>query len=149
VAWWLWALGGLVLLGIELLTPGGFFFLFFGLGAFATALLAALGVLEAAWAQWLAFTVGSVATVAVLRGRMRSRLDAGGPPVGGLVGEVGVLLVDLPPGDVGQMELRGTAWSARHAGGAILVRGARCRVVRVEGLMLWVAPEAAPGGTSS
>ena len=143
--WWVWALAGLAFLGVELLTPGGFFFLFFGLGAFATALLVAAGVLTSDWATWLAFTVLSVGALALFRGRLRAGLDAASPPVGGLVGEVGVLLDDLPPGDVGKLELRGTSWSARHAGGAVLRRGQRCRVARVEGLMLWVVVEETGG----
>ena len=50
-------------------------------------------------------------------------------------------LEDLPPGAVGKAELRGTAWSARHEGPETLPRGRRCRVQRVEGLMLFVQAE--------
>ena len=35
MAWWLWMLLGFALIVCELTTPGGFFFLFFGLGAVA------------------------------------------------------------------------------------------------------------------
>ena len=31
--WWYWMLVGLVLLGVEMVTPGGFYILFFGLAA--------------------------------------------------------------------------------------------------------------------
>ena len=31
--WWYWMLLGLVLLGVEMATPGGFYILFFGLAA--------------------------------------------------------------------------------------------------------------------
>jgi membrane protein implicated in regulation of membrane protease activity len=48
---------------------------------------------------------------------------------------------DIAAGGVGRLELRGTAWSARNATSSSLVRGTRCRVVRVEGLMVHVVPE--------
>ena len=41
---------------------------------------------------------------------------------GGLVGDVAVLLDDLPPGAVGKAELRGTAWSVRHDGAGAAAR---------------------------
>ena len=71
--------------------------------------------------------------------RLRTTGDAS--EVGGLVGDVAVLLDDLPPGAVGKAELRGTAWSVRHDGGDTLPRGRRCVVERVDGLMLHVRPE--------
>jgi membrane protein implicated in regulation of membrane protease activity len=39
------------------------------------------------------------------------------------------------------VELRGTSWSARNASDAAIGAGMRCRVARVEGLMLYVRPE--------
>lgn len=148
MVWWLWALGGLALLAVELLTPGGFFFLFFGLGALGTAVLVGLRVLEEPWAQWLAFSAGSVAALLAFRQRLRAPLEADAPAVGSLVGEIGRLEDALAPGEVGRLELRGTSWSARHEGASALARGQRCRVLRVEGLMLWIAPEEpGTGGT--
>ena len=58
--WWLWVVLGFGLLGCELLNPGGFFFLFFGLGAIVVGALAGLGVATEAWVQWLLFTVVSL-----------------------------------------------------------------------------------------
>jgi hypothetical protein len=37
MAWWLWALVGLVLVGVEVVTPGGFFVIFFGVAALVVA----------------------------------------------------------------------------------------------------------------
>jgi membrane protein implicated in regulation of membrane protease activity len=42
---------------------------------------------------------------------------------------------------VGKAELRGTPWEARSATGGALAKGQRCRVERVEGLMLLLRPE--------
>jgi inner membrane protein len=34
--WWIWLVGGMLLLLVEIVTPGGFYFLFFGVGALLT-----------------------------------------------------------------------------------------------------------------
>ena len=60
-----------------------------------------------------------------------------------MVGDLAVPLEDIAPGAVGRAELRGTVWSARNASHAALVRGERCRVVRVEQLMIFIEPEGA------
>jgi inner membrane protein len=143
MTWWAWVLLGLGLLGLEVLTPGGFFVLFFGLAALAVGALAGLGVTGPAWLQWLLFSLLSVGSLVLFRRRLVARLRASGDGVmsGGLVGDVAILLDDLAPGSVGKAELRGTAWSVRHDGPQPLARGRRCRVERVEGLMLYVRPE--------
>jgi inner membrane protein len=142
MSWWVWLLVGLGLLGFEMLTPGGFFVLFFGLGALVVGALAGLGLTEPVWLQWLLFSLLSVGSLLIFRRRLLAWLQSPeGAAVGTLVGDVAVLLDDLPPGAVGKAELRGTAWSVRHDGTETLPRGRRCRVERVDGLMLSVRPE--------
>jgi membrane protein implicated in regulation of membrane protease activity len=142
MTWWAWVLLGLGLLGLEILTPGGFFVLFFGLAALVVGALAGLGLTGPAWLQWFLFSLLAVGSVVLFRRRLVERLRASGDAaVGSLVGDVAILLDDLAPGAVGKAELRGTAWSVRHDGPEPLVRGRRCRVERVEGLLLHVRPE--------
>jgi inner membrane protein len=142
MSWWVWLLVGLGLLGFEMLTPGGFFVLFFGLGALVVGALAGLGLTEPVWLQWLLFSLLSVGSLLIFRRRLLAWLQSPeGAAVGTLVGDVAILLDDLPPGAVGKAELRGTAWSVRHDGTETLPRGRRCRVERVDGLMLSVRPE--------
>ncbi len=57
MSWSFWLILGLGLLVFEILTPGGFFTLFFGLAAFMVALLAGLGVLTSGPGQWMFFGV--------------------------------------------------------------------------------------------
>ena len=143
MSWWLWVLFGFGLVACEILTPGGFFFLFFGLGAVAVGVLVWLGLADQGWLQWLLFTLISLAGLIPLRGRL-VRWMAGqdtASSVDTLVGQVAVLLDDLPPGEVGKAELRGTAWSARNGDKSALRRGQRGRVTRVDGLTLWLQAE--------
>jgi membrane protein implicated in regulation of membrane protease activity len=137
MAWWLWILVGIVLLGVEVATPGGFFALFFGLGALAVAPLSALGVGPVL--QWLAFTALSLGLLVSLRRWLQQRLAGPkGPPIDSLVGQEVVLLEDVGADGVGKAELRGVPWSARIVTGVPLRAGQRCRVERIEELTLWL-----------
>jgi inner membrane protein len=136
MVWWLWVLVGLALLVVELVTPGGLFALFFGFGALAVAVLAVIGV--GPIAQWLAFTAISLLLLATLRRALQDKLQARRAPVDSLVGEEAVLLEDLAAGGEAKAELRGVPWSARAAPGVALRAGQRCRVERVDGLVLWI-----------
>ncbi|HET7826385.1 MAG TPA: NfeD family protein [Anaeromyxobacter sp.] len=140
MSWWLWVLFGIALLVVEMLTPGGLFALFFGIGALAVSIVAAL---EApAVLQWLAFPAISVALLVTLRRGLREKLRARpGAPVDSIVGEEVVLLGEIPAGGEGQAELRGVPWRARVASGIALRAGQRCRVERIEGLTLWLRAE--------
>jgi len=143
MTWWAWLVLGLLLLGGEMLTPGGFFLLFFGIGALAVGLLQLGGMGGPSWLQWLLFSVISVATLAGLRPRLMGRLArrAGGAEEG-VTGEVAVIEAPLAPGATGRAELRGTVWSARNLGPEALAAGDRARVERVEDLVLLVRKEA-------
>ena len=141
--WWIWVLLGLVLLAAEVLTPGGFYVLFFGIGALVVGAAAALGVGGPDWAQWLLFSVVSAGSLALFRRRLLRRLDrpAAAPTIDSLEGEVAFPLDDLAPGAVGKAELRGTTWTAQNVDDRPLARGQRSRVTRVEGLMLKLRAE--------
>jgi membrane protein implicated in regulation of membrane protease activity len=144
MAWWLWVLVGLALLGVEILTPGGFFILFFGVAALVTGGLVGSGAVAAAWVQWLLFSALSVISLLLFRERLLATFgsgDASGARAAPVVGETAVLTEDLAPGAVGRAELRGTSWSVRSRDPGMLERGRRCRVVEVDGLTLWVLPE--------
>ena len=144
ILWWQWLLLGLALMVAELATPGGFYMVFFGTGAVIVGLLAAMDLAGPTSVQLLLFAVLSVGSLMLFRSRLLKWFQKDPqtpPPTDQLVGEVGVAGEDLAPGQVGRVELRGTAWSARNRGGALLPRGARFRVVSMDGLMLQVEPE--------
>ena len=144
MAWWLWVLLGFALLAGEAVTPGAFFFLFFGLGAIVVGVVAWLGLVDSAAVQWLLFSLVSLVFLFPLRGRLVRWVGSGedaAKSVDALVGQTAVLLDDLPPGEVGKAELRGTAWSARNGDAHALRKGQRGKVMRVDGLTLWLQAE--------
>jgi membrane protein implicated in regulation of membrane protease activity len=143
MAWWIWVLGGLVLLVAEVTTPGGFFAVFFGAGAILVGAAKALGWPGPAWAEWLAFTVLSVLSLSFFRRPLmrRFKLSSTSRLVDRLEGEWAVVKEAVGPGGVGKAEMRGTWWNARTSGEMTLAPGQRCLVEKVEGLTLWLRAE--------
>jgi inner membrane protein len=137
----MWLAGGLVLLVIELVTPAGFFVLFFGLGAITVGVLERVGLAESALSQWLIFSVASLTYLFLFRGRLQNWLRHGTTDVDTLVGEVAIPRERIRPGELGRVDLRGTLWTARNDAAAAIEPAARCRVVRVEGLIVGIQPE--------
>lgn len=135
--WWYWVGAALALFALEALTPGGFVLFFFGAGALMVGVLAAAGVLAGLLGQVLTFSIASTVLLLGFRRQLVARLTPRQPEIDSLVGEKGVLLDDLAPNGVAKFELRGAAWNARTAGPE-LARGQRCRVLRVDGLTLWI-----------
>jgi membrane protein implicated in regulation of membrane protease activity len=140
--WWIWLAAGFVLLVLELATPSGFFIMFFGVGAVLTGLAAWAGLAAGAPAQWLLFTVASVVSLLLFRGKIQARVEPGArPAVDSLIGEIALPVEGLAPGAVGRVTLRGSTWEARNDGDVGLYPNQRARVVRVSGLQVGVVPE--------
>jgi membrane protein implicated in regulation of membrane protease activity len=141
--WWLWLVLGLIFVGLEVLTPGGFYVLFFGIGALAVGSLAGFGWSGPIWFQWLLFSAISLLSLLCFRPHLvrATRSKERPDPIDTLEGETALLTDDLPPDAVGRAELRGTTWTVRNGDQQLLVRGQRCRVSRVDGLTLWIHGE--------
>ena len=144
MTWWLWAFLGLFLLGSEIVTPGGFYMLFFGIGAVVVGALVGLGMIHSEWMSWLLFSVFSVASLVILRPPLRRLMTADRGNVSSvdtMGGETAIVLDDLPPGATGKAECRGSTWNAHNAGDKPLLKGQRSLVDRVDGITLWIKPE--------
>ncbi len=139
--WWIWVLGGMGLLVVEIMTPGGFFFLFFGIAALLTGAVAGLELVDPLWAQWLIFSGLSVVTLLLFRSKLVDMLNGKKPKTPAMAdiqGEIAVILEDIEPGAVGKAELRGVPWKTTNLGSSTVTKGQRCKVAKVEGLMLFV-----------
>lgn len=140
--WWYWIFLGLALAGAEMLSPGGFYLLFFGIASIIVGALAGLDVVTAAWLQWLLFSGLAVLSLLLLRGPLlRMAQSRPAQEMDSMVGETAVLREDLQPGHTGKAELRGSTWSARNIGAVPLSSGQRAKVAKVEGLTIFVKPE--------
>lgn len=144
--WWHWVAIGMVLAGLEMAGPGGFFIIFFGVGALVVGLLTLAGASGPAWMQWLLFSVVSVLSLLVFRRPLLAwmrRHEKAPADVDRITGEIAVPAEDIAPGATGRAELRGTVWTARNVSAGPLVKGQRCLVLHVDGLTLSIGPEGA------
>jgi membrane protein implicated in regulation of membrane protease activity len=127
-----------------MITPGGFYILFFGLAALIVGSLTGLGFAQAEWLQWLLFSGLAILSLLVFRGPLLAWINSQEkdlPAVDSLAGESAIPIEDLLPGATGKAELRGTSWTAHNAGTVPLTKGQRCTVKRVEGLTIWISAE--------
>jgi membrane protein implicated in regulation of membrane protease activity len=131
---------GLLLMGAEIITPGGFFILFFGCGAIAVGVVDLLGIPLSLPLQVLLFVAVSIVSLLIFRKPLKERFAhmTPGGEVDSLVGEFAQALEEIPAGGFGKVELRGSSWKAQNAGASPIASSARCRVERIEGLTLFV-----------
>ena len=143
MTWWHWLALGLILVALEMAASGGFYVIFFGVAAIAIGGLHLFDLAGPAWFQLLLFSVLSVGSLLLFRNPLLHllKLDTAGEDVDSLVGETAIPAEEIAPGAVGRAELRGTVWSARNVGPTPLSRGQRCRVVRVDRLMIFIESE--------
>ncbi len=142
--WWYWLLLGLLLLGAEMMTPGGFYILFFGLAALVVGAIAGSGLVESDSAQWLLFSGIAIASLLVFRGPLLAHMNASEiqhPDVDSMMGEIAIPIDTLAAGAVGKVELRGTTWSAKNTGASTLNKGQRSKVTGMDGLTLLITGE--------
>ncbi|MBH0179826.1 MAG: NfeD family protein [Nitrospira sp.] len=140
--WWYWIFLGLALAGAEMLSPGGFYLLFFGIASIIVGALAGMDVVTAAWLQWLLFSGLAVLALLLLRGPLlRMTHSRPAQEMDSMVGEAAVLMENLQPGHTGKAELRGSTWTVRNVGTVPLSSGQRATVTKVDGLTIFVTPE--------
>jgi membrane protein implicated in regulation of membrane protease activity len=141
MSWWAWILFGVGLLVAEMVTPGGLFALFFGMGALVVGLLGLAGLSGPRWLQWFLFAGLSLTFLALMRQRLRARLETRArPDVDTIVGEAAFPITALDPEAYGKAELRGSTWDVRNVAAVRVEAGQRCKVERVEGLTLLIRP---------
>lgn len=142
---WIW-LGVSVAFAVgEMSTAGALFLLPFAVGAALASALAFLDV-GLGW-EWATFLAVSLAVLAALRPIAR-RLEAEAPMQGvgasRWVGQVGVVIADIPadPSASGSVRVDREEWRAEAQGGVGIAEGVHVRVVAVAGTRLVVEPVA-------
>lgn len=138
--WWIWEILGVLLLALELLTPGAFFLFFFGIGGIFTGVLVSMGVTDASDIQALLFLIISVLLLLIVRPRIVAKSLTKNPTVdhNSLVGESVLIADNIKTGQMGRGELRGASWSVKNVGDKDLVVGENVLVVKMNGLTLEV-----------
>ena len=137
---WLWLIGGVLLLILEVIAPG-FFLVFIGAAAMATGLFTVMFGLGTA-SQLALFALYAVIAVMVGRRFYANRTADSTDPLlndraGRLVGKV-VTVVEAVDDHGGRVRVGDSEWSARGGPAAI---GERVRIAGVEGNCLKVEAE--------
>lgn len=143
IEWWYWAVGGILLILLELAIPA-FFVIWFGLGALLVAgVLLVAGELSLT-TQLLLWTLASLAMV-VLWFRVfspRRHRTLIGTADGEVIGEVGLLVGAVAPFARGKVRFQRPILGAEEwacVAEADIAAGERVRVVSIEGSYLKVA----------
>jgi serine/threonine protein kinase/membrane protein implicated in regulation of membrane protease activity len=140
--WPIWIVAGLALLVVEVHYTRDFTMFCFGVSALAIGVLGGLGVFDI-WLQWIGFAALSTALLFWARGWLRRKMSGrpGHAELENIIGQTAIPIGDLSAYGFGKAELRGTVWNAHNAGHVQIVRGQRCRVMKMNGLTLWILPE--------
>jgi inner membrane protein len=141
---WVWAVGGLALLGLELgLIDTGFYLVFLGVSAIVVGLSVMFVGPASVSLQWLLYGAISVVSLVGFRGKVYARIrrNTAADLPEGTTGEWALASERIEAGATGRVELRGTHWSARNVGSSAIEKGVRAQVVRAESLLLFIQAE--------
>ncbi|MBN1594129.1 MAG: NfeD family protein [Candidatus Coatesbacteria bacterium] len=139
--WHIWVIIGVALLIAEIFTPG-FVLACFGVGCLVAALFAAFDL--GLTVEVIIFCIASVVAFFAVRPLFvkrfyRSDNDAARTNVDALVGKQGMVAERIDPSqNVGRINLGGDSWKAISEDGAVIERGEKVEVTRVEGTKLYV-----------
>ena len=147
-----WLLTSLMLLFIELATPGLFFFVSFSFGSLFGALVAFLGYPFPV--QCAVVLIVSIVQFTSMRRRLRrfNREKRHESNVHALVGKQGVVTRAIGEHEAGLVKLGGETWSATCTEQGVIKKGAKVQVMRIEGnrvVVRTVFPDADPGSTTA
>lgn len=148
-SWFMWALIGIVFIGLEMIMPG-FVIFFFGMGALATALVSLIPfVSDVLWLQVLLFIVFSILSLVFLRSHF-TRIFAGTvfdskrpDTAEDGIGETAEVLEAAGPVKEGRIRFRGTSWKA-VTNGEELPSGTLVRTVSRSGMTYTIERAADP-----
>jgi inner membrane protein len=140
MAWWVWCILGVALLGLELLAVDAQFYLVFaGLAAAVVGLLGLVGLELPVAGQWLLFAVLAVTAMFTLRRPIYARLM--NKPFANVSTDLDqrvLLTQELPPGKTCRIEYRGSGWTALNIGDQVIPPGGAARIDSIDGVTLRV-----------
>ncbi len=143
MTWWGWMILGAVILGAELFAiDAQFYLVFLGLSAALVGLAGMLGIIMPEWAQWTAFAALSLISFFTFRKGLYEKIRGGAKGFRATMsGDTVNIITELGAGDEARAEYRGTDWTVRNTGAAVIAAGSRAKVVKVDGLTLHVESE--------
>ncbi|WP_025764978.1 NfeD family protein [Dyadobacter tibetensis] len=135
----IWLIIGLIMLVLELISVL-LVFVFFSVGALATALLAWVGLLPTLEWQILAFSAISILSMLLLRKQARNLLERKGKQYeyNEFVGETAMVIKDIESDKQGKIYYRGAEWRAIAEDNKPIAAGSKVEIVETKGITLVV-----------
>jgi membrane protein implicated in regulation of membrane protease activity len=138
-----WFLLGVLFFIIEMISPG-FVLMFFGIGAWITAIINWVGLTHSLPLQIIIFLVISLLTLFFLRKKfssfMKGRVSGKQSPedsITSVVGQKAIAITDIQPNGIGcKVEFNGTRWNAESD--EVIENGAPVQIVERKNLVLRV-----------
>ena len=146
MAWWIWIVAGLVLMGVEIFAVDtAFYLIFIGVAALLMGFAVSVGVDLPVWAQWTGFAVLAFVFMVFFREKLYAKLRGGvvgfqDTAVGGRV----TVEEDVAPGGETRVKMRGTKWTAINIGGRVIAKGSQAEITEVDGLTIKIAAVETP-----
>jgi inner membrane protein len=137
--WWVWLVGGIGLLAIEMfLIDAQFYLVFLGASALVVGLLGLGGVAMPDWAQWLTFAALAIGSMLFFRRRIYALVRGRSGHVAERVtsGDRVVVPTRLEPGQTCRLDYRGTSWAARNVGKQAITANSEAVISSVDDLTL-------------
>lgn len=139
---WIWAILGLVLLGIEMLS-GTFYILWFGISALCVALVLAVYPTASLSLQLLAFSVLSLTALAVWRRKYKAQHPSSriGQSHDDTIGKIGRITAEVSPAQNGTITFTMPVMSSRvwtAVADEAITEGESAEIVSIEGNYLRV-----------
>ena len=119
----------------------GLTFIWFAVGAVGGLLTAVLG--GAVWLQIVVFLVLSALTLILVRPAAAKLLTPGISPTNAdrVLGQIALVTEEIDNiAETGQVKLFGQVWSARSETGDVIPAQSRVRILRIEGVKVFVKP---------
>ncbi len=107
----IWVIVGVLMMILEIFAVS-FFFLFFGVGAFVTALFAWVGIAESLTVQLIIFSVISAASMFIFRKKLQQSFNQKSGNYNEFKGEKATVISPILPNNDGKVFFRGADWIA-------------------------------------
>jgi len=151
MTWWAWMILGAVLFGAELVAiDAQFYLVFLGLSAALVGLLSLFGLALPEWGEWLLFAAIALVSMFTFRRALYEKIRGDVPGFhGGVEGDFVEVPGDLEAGRSMRASFRGSTWTVVNDGHEMIAAGQRARIMRSEGLTLYVSPAASKATTDA
>lgn len=143
MVWWQWMVIGAVLLGAEMFAiDAQFYLVFIGVSAALVGLAGLLGIEMVLWVQWAVFGALSLISMVTFRRQIYEKIRGN---VEGfrdnMAGDTVNVEADLAAGAETRLAYRGSKFTVRNSGSTTISGGSRAKVVKVDGLTLYIEAE--------